>query len=185
MKAGLSYRDLVDHDFSNITRKTEYGPQINQDLLATLTNDVFNHTSFTVEKCGGLGVNVYKLLVKIIKFVISGEQWMGALRRLKDRGFDILQNLAVGLRFYDEQRFYDAGIEFGSMISTFFFGGKPFTNYRMDIKYAFKAKAILNKVEKYSLMAIENVPVWKQVLEGIDKALRDKVMIFKDGKKCV
>jgi len=60
-------------------------------------------------------MGIYKFVVKLIKFIISGDAWMGALRRLKDDGFTILGSLGVGFRMLDSHRFYEAGIEFGMM----------------------------------------------------------------------
>lgn len=90
MAAGVSYAGLAKHNFSSVISTSELGPQINAGLLANLTSEFFNSTSSTVKSCGDLGVHGYKFLVKIIKFIISGEQWMAALRRLKDQGFNIL-----------------------------------------------------------------------------------------------
>ena len=90
MAAGVSYAGLAKHNFSSVISTSELGPQINAKLLSNLTAEFFNHTSATVESCGALGVHSYKFLVKIFKFIISGEQWMAALRRLKDQGFNIL-----------------------------------------------------------------------------------------------
>ena len=58
---------------------------------------------------------VYKLIIKLFKFVISGDSWMVALRRLKDDGFTILSSLGVGFRMLDDKKFYEAGIEFSTM----------------------------------------------------------------------
>lgn len=196
MSSGLNFTDLAKYNWTQLGRLDKNKiPELNRTMIVQVTGDAFNKTGGLVHNCGGIGYGSFFLLKRILNIVIHGDEWFNLLRRLKDNGFDIISYLSVGFRFFDEQRFYDAGVEFGNMAKILLYDKvnlraklmNVYRNKQIDTVTYFRTANMLARISRRVLRNGENpsfLEVLKEIGLGLLKSLK-KVAIAKESMECI
>jgi len=167
-------------------------------MIVDIVADTFNKTGGLVHNCGQIGYGSFFLLKRVFNIVIHGDEWLKLLRRLKDDGFQIISSLSVGFRFYDQQKYYDAGVEFGDMIKTLLYP-RPNLKYRMMLSNENRRNGIAVYIRTIGLFKqlsserqlarLENgspsvIEILKEIGLGLLNSLK-KVAIAKESMECI